>query len=54
MIETFSLWLPAPAASPRAADLESLLAEALDGRPLRWAVTACGPGRWLIEGAVIR
>ena len=54
MIAVFALWLPIPEAGIRVSDLEHRLADALSGRPLRWAVTACEADRLLIEGAVIR
>jgi hypothetical protein len=54
VIHAFALWVPAPSSGFRASELENHLAEALDGRPLRWAITACQDGRFLVEGAVIR
>lgn len=54
MVQAFVLWVPVPSAGIRASELDRLLAETLAGRPLRWAITACQPGRLLVEGAVIR
>lgn len=54
MIAAFTLWLPAPERGLKASDLETTLAEQLGGKPLRWAITACEDGRFLVEGAVIR
>jgi hypothetical protein len=53
VIDAFALWIPAEHGI-RAADLENRLADLLSGRPLRWAITACHEGRFLVEGAVIR
>ena len=54
MIDAFTLWIPAPEHGLKASDLERTLAESLSGRPLRWAITACEDGRFLVEGAVLR
>lgn len=54
MIAAFTLWLAAPERGLKASDLERALADALGGRPLRWAITAIKDGRYLVEGAVIR
>ena len=54
VVQAFVLWVPVPSAGIRASELDRLLAETLAGRPLRWAITACQPGRLLVEGAVIR
>lgn len=53
VIVAFSLWIPVEHGI-RAADLEKKLADLLSGRPLRWAITACREGRFLVEGAVLR
>jgi hypothetical protein len=53
VIDAFALWIPAEHGI-RAADLEKSLANLLAGHPLRWAITACQDGRFLVEGAVIR
>ncbi|GEM_PF-5980312 len=54
MVRAFALWIPMPTDGIRASQLETLLAESLDGHPLRWAITACRDGRLLVEGAVRR
>ena len=54
MIAAFTLWLAAPERGLKASDLESTLTGMLGGKPLRWAITACEDGRFLVEGAVIR
>lgn len=54
MVQTFALWIPAPSEGIRASELEISLAEALQGRPLRWAILEAREGRLLVEGAVIR
>ena len=52
MVRAFALWIPAPADGIRPHDLERHLSEALQGHPLRWAITAVQDGRLLVEGAV--
>ena len=54
MITSFTLWLATPEGGLTASGLESTLSEALQGSPLRWAITATDDGRILVEGAVIR
>lgn len=54
MIASFTLWLPTPERGLTASALEQTLAETLQGRPLRWAITATEDGRLRVEGAVIR
>ena len=54
MIDAFTLWIAAPERGLKASELERTLAEALSGRPLRWAITACEDERFLVEGAVLR